>query len=61
MLNEDVNLLSHLLLPLAGPEEFDENETEQLPIDLQYLPHDKTRELDLDIRKLLVEAIILVW
>lgn len=31
-----------------------------LPVDLQYLPPDKQREPDADIRKMLVEAIMLV-
>lgn len=31
-----------------------------LPVDLQYLPPDKQREPDPDIRKMLIEAIMLV-
>lgn len=31
-----------------------------LPVDLQYLPPDKQREPDADIRKMLLEAIMLV-
>lgn len=31
-----------------------------LPVDLQYLPPDKQREPDADIRKMLIEAIMLV-
>ena len=50
-----------LLLPLAGPEEFSEEETDKLPEDLQYLPTDKTREEDADIRKMLLEALMKVW
>ena len=52
-----MDILPSLLLPLAGPEEFSEEETERLPIDLQYLPNDKTREEDPDIRKMLLEAL----
>lgn len=33
---------------------------EGLPVDLQYLPEDKTREEDPDIRKMLVETLLLV-
>ena len=57
LLSDHVDLLPRLLLPLAGPEEFDEEEMEKLPIDLQYLEPDKEREPDTDIRRLLVEAI----
>lgn len=53
-------MLSHILLPLAGPEEFKDDEVDKLPVDLQYLPNDKTREPDQDIRKVLVETILLV-
>jgi len=58
LLAEDgVDLLPRLLLPLAGPEEFDEEVTDKLPIDLQYLPSDKAREIDAGIRGMLVESI----
>jgi len=60
LLSDDINLLSHLLLPLAGPEEFEQDETEKLPIDIQYLPPEKLRERDIDVRKLLIESVILV-
>lgn len=50
-------MLPKLLLPLAGPEEFDEEDNEKLPIDLQYLGEEKTRERDPDIRKALLEAL----
>lgn len=57
LLSDEVDLLARLLLPLAGPEEFSEDEMETLPVDLQYLPPDKQREPDADIRRMLVEAI----
>jgi len=57
LLGDDVDLLPRLLLPLAGPEEFDDDEMEKLPVDLQYLQPDKERELDTDIRRMLVEAL----
>lgn len=57
LLSEDVDLLPALLLPLAGPEEFDDEDNEGLPLDLQYLPASKTREHDVDIRKMLVESV----
>nr|CAG4646387.1 EOG090X08WK [Macrothrix elegans] len=57
ILSEQVDLLPKLLLPLAGPEEFDEEDNDKLPIELQYLGDDKTRESDPDIRKMLLEAL----
>ena len=57
LLSEEVDILPSLLLPLAGPEEVSEEEMEKLPVDLQYLPNDKTREEDPDIRKMLLEAL----
>jgi len=57
LLSDHVDLLPRLLLPLAGAEEFDEDEMEKLPVDLQYLEPDKEREPDADIRQMLVEAI----
>ncbi len=56
-MSDAVDLLPKLLLPLAGPEEFDEEDNDKLPIDLQYLGEDKTREQDPDIRKMLLEAL----
>ncbi|XP_059827587.1 protein HGH1 homolog [Hypanus sabinus] len=60
LLGSDVDILPFLLLPLAGPEELSEDETEGLPVDLQYLPEDKRREEDPDIRRMLLEAINLL-
>ncbi|XP_055958054.1 protein HGH1 homolog [Patella vulgata] len=57
LLGDDVDILPRLLLPLAGGEEFDDDDMEKLPIDLQYLPPDKTREPDSDIRLMLIETI----
>ena len=57
LLSEEIDILPSLLLPLAGPEQFEEQEMEKLPVDLQYLPDDKPRESDPDIRKMLLEAL----
>ncbi|KAG8236352.1 hypothetical protein J437_LFUL016774 [Ladona fulva] len=57
LLSDQVDILPQLLLPLAGPEEFDEEDNEKLPLDLQYLPEDKSRESDPDIRTMLLEAL----
>lgn len=60
LLSDAVDILPFLLLPLAGPEELTEEENEGLPVDLQYLPEDKEREEDPDIRKMLVETLFLL-
>ncbi|KAL3270560.1 hypothetical protein HHI36_021097 [Cryptolaemus montrouzieri] len=57
LLSEEVDILPRLLLPLAGNEEFDDEDNDKLPLELQYLPEDKMREPDPDIRKMLIEAI----
>ncbi|XP_037347105.2 protein HGH1 homolog [Pungitius pungitius] len=60
LLSDAVDILPFLLLPLAGPEELTEEENEGLPVDLQYLPEDKKRENDPDIRKMLLETLLLL-
>ncbi|XP_041633866.1 protein HGH1 homolog [Cheilinus undulatus] len=60
LLSEAVDILPFLLLPLAGPEELTDEENEGLPVDLQYLPEDKKREEDPDIRKMLLETLLLL-
>ncbi|XP_077385713.1 protein HGH1 homolog isoform X2 [Festucalex cinctus] len=60
LLGNQVDILPFLLLPLAGPEELSEEEYEGLPVDLQYLPEDKKREEDPDIRKMLLETLMLL-
>ncbi|KAJ8273376.1 hypothetical protein GJAV_G00100900 [Gymnothorax javanicus] len=60
LLSNSVDILPFLLLPLAGPEELSEEENEGLPVDLQYLPEDKEREEDPDIRKMLIETLYLL-
>ncbi|KAK0203110.1 hypothetical protein DFS33DRAFT_1374967 [Desarmillaria ectypa] len=54
-----IGLLPYLLLPLAGPEEFDLEDQEKLPEPLQFLPSDKTREPDPVIRLAYVETLLL--
>lgn len=50
LFSPDVDVLPFILLPLAGPEEFDDEINETLPIELQYLDAGKEREPDADIR-----------
>lgn len=58
LMSEDVDVVPRLLLPLAGPDTFNEEENNSLPVDLQYLSDDKEREPDSEIRKLLLEALM---
>lgn len=51
------DLVCSLLLPLAGPEEFDDEDNDKLPTDLQYLQSDKLREPDARIRIKILEAL----
>lgn len=44
LLLDQINLLPYILLPLAGPEEMDEDDMFNLPDELQMLPGDKARD-----------------
>ncbi|KAJ4479722.1 hypothetical protein C8J55DRAFT_514193 [Lentinula edodes] len=55
-----IDALPYLLLPLAGPEDFDFDVQERLPEALQFLPPDKIREPDEAIRLILVEVLLLL-
>jgi hypothetical protein len=55
-----INALQHILLPLAGPEEFDLDAQEQLPEALQFLPPTKKREPDATLRLTHVETLLLL-
>ncbi|CAF5186787.1 unnamed protein product, partial [Rotaria sp. Silwood1] len=61
-MGDNDDFICSLLLPLTGSttDELTEEENEQLPIDLQYLPSDKHRETDRDIQQILLETILLV-
>ena len=54
-----VNLLPYILLPLAGSEEFPEDEMMEMLPDLQLLPPDKERELDPEIMITHLETLLL--
>ncbi|XP_040573719.1 protein HGH1 homolog [Lepeophtheirus salmonis] len=56
---KDIEILTRLLLPLAGPtpEHLESDQIESLPLDLQYLDHDKQIEEDPDVRKMILEAL----
>ncbi|THU78941.1 DUF383-domain-containing protein [Dendrothele bispora CBS 962.96] len=55
-----IGVLPYILLPLAGPEEFDLEDQEKLPESLQFLPPDKTREPDNTLRLTYVETLLLL-
>lgn len=57
LFSSDVDVLPNILLPLAGPEEFDDETNESFPLELQYLEADKKREIDADIRTMLLESL----
>ncbi|EAT36130.1 AAEL011762-PA [Aedes aegypti] len=57
LLGGAVDVLPFILLPVAGPEEFDDDTNDKLPVELQYLGPDKKREEDPDIRKMLLESL----
>ncbi|KAJ1679351.1 Protein hgh1, partial [Spiromyces aspiralis] len=61
ILSEDgINMLPYILLPLCGPEEYDIDDMDGMPDEVQLLGDDKKRESDPTIRKTLVEALILL-
>ncbi|OCH96344.1 DUF383-domain-containing protein [Obba rivulosa] len=55
-----MDVLPYLLLPLAGPEEFDLEDQEKLPSALQFLPSTKQREADPVIRLTHVETLLML-
>lgn len=56
----EMNLLPYILLPIAGNEEFDEEETLDMLPDLQLLPPDKERDSDPEIVQAHVETLTLL-
>ncbi|KAJ2941917.1 hypothetical protein O0L34_g10732 [Tuta absoluta] len=57
LLGNDLDLLTYLLNPLMGNEEYPDDEMDTLPIALQYLPKEKKRDSDPDIRKMILETL----
>ncbi|XP_063836300.1 protein HGH1 homolog [Ostrinia nubilalis] len=57
LLNSDLDLLTYLLNPLMGNEDYPDHEMDKLPIALQYFPKEKRRERDPDIRKMVLETL----
>ncbi|XP_059055027.1 protein HGH1 homolog [Achroia grisella] len=57
LLSNELDLLTYLLSPLMGNEDYPDEEMDKLPIALQYLPKEKTRDPDVDIRKIVLETL----
>lgn len=55
-----VNLLPYILLPLMGPEEYDEEDMDGMLDEVQLLPPDKERETDANILKVHLETLLLL-
>ncbi|ODQ66590.1 protein HGH1 [Nadsonia fulvescens var. elongata DSM 6958] len=58
--DENINLLPYILLPLAGPEELDEDDMFNLPDELQLLGEDKKRDSDSQIICTHIESLLLL-
>ncbi|KAJ3085627.1 hypothetical protein HK102_013982 [Quaeritorhiza haematococci] len=59
LMEEEINLLPYLLLPLAGPEDFTDEEMDGMPEELQLLEPSKKREPDPKLRIILIEILLL--
>lgn len=57
---DQANLLPYLLLPIAGPEEFPDDESMSMLPDLQLLPPDKKRDSDTTIITSHLETLLLL-
>ncbi|OAD81379.1 hypothetical protein PHYBLDRAFT_184601 [Phycomyces blakesleeanus NRRL 1555(-)] len=57
---DKLNTLPFILLPLCGNEEYDMEEFEQFPEEIQLLDDDKTRESDKVLRGILCDALLLL-
>lgn len=58
--DENINILPFILLPIAGPEEMDEDDMFNLPDELQLLPEDKQREPVESILSTHLESVLLL-
>ncbi|XP_023945539.1 protein HGH1 homolog [Bicyclus anynana] len=57
LLSEDLDLLTYILPPIMGGEEYDDEEMEKLPVACQYYPTEKVRDNDEDIRRMIIETL----
>lgn len=58
LLSDKLNLLVYILLPLSGPEDYDDEEMDGMPDELQLLEPEKEREKDPQLRMMLLEVLI---
>ncbi|KAF2262441.1 DNA-binding protein-like protein HGH1 [Lojkania enalia] len=58
--HQGANLLPYILLPLMGPEEYSDEDTEGMLDELQLLEPDKEREKDVEIMKTHLETLLLL-
>jgi hypothetical protein len=58
LLDKSINLFAYILLPLAGPEDYDADDLEGMLDELQFLEPEKKRESDPQIRLLLLECLV---
>ncbi|OMH83509.1 Protein HGH1-like protein [Zancudomyces culisetae] len=56
----ELNILPYILLPLCGNDEYDENDMDGMPDEVQFLGDDKKIETDPALRNSLLEALILL-
>ncbi|KAJ2156020.1 Protein hgh1 [Coemansia sp. RSA 552] len=57
---QETNMLPYILLPLCGPEEFDIEDMDNMPEEVQFLGDEKKREPDPKLRSTLLEALNLL-
>ncbi|TID25126.1 dna-binding protein hgh1 [Venturia nashicola] len=60
MATDGVNILPYIILPMMGPEEYDDEDTDGMLEDLQLLAPDKAREPDFEILKTHLETTLLL-
>eukprot|EP00753_Platysulcus_tardus_P013897 PLAT3892.2.p1 GENE.PLAT3892.2~~PLAT3892.2.p1 ORF type:complete len:406 (+),score=177.50 PLAT3892.2:26-1219(+) len=60
LLSAEINIIPELLVPLAGPEEFDEDDREGMDVRLYIEGASKVREVDDLVRRRIVEALLLL-
>lgn len=58
--SDAINILPYILLPLSGPEEFPDEESDDMLEELQLLPPDKERDSDVEILKTHLDSLALL-
>lgn len=60
LLSEEVDILTHLLLPLRGSDVFSDKESEGMSPKLRNVPPNKTRESDRECRRMIIDCLTLL-